>query len=534
MGSVGGKRISHTDLGEAGSRKRLRPEALGTKSAKGVDGRYRTAIDGAFELHNANYGASHRAIFRKADARQLRTRVSPKSELPPVGGAKGDIRMKARTIGIGAAVLALGLFAAGCGSQEKENGAEDGKDPKAGTNAQTKPVEPVTLKFYAHTVLDDFEKYINQFVKKKFPHVTLQLVKNEKGTTIEELLAAGDVPDIIWEGLTNIHLLTPLKVPIDLTPLAKKHGFDFGKYDPKLVDSIKSYSDQGHLYYLPYNVLAFALQYNKDIFDKFGVTYPKDNMTWDEVIELGKKLTRPDNGVNYIGFRPPGALNRLQMQMGLPYLDAKTGKAAVATDGWKSLFELMQRTYPEPMPQAQRNISTRDEFLKTRNVAMIAEILYLQNSDMVGAEKDGFRWDLVTYPTLKDKPNVNTGLFSDGFVLPQGGKHADLAFQIISYLSTDPEVQLEATKNGRVTGLKDKAILEHAFENNPAAKGKNVKSLFNQTYPNIPPVTIYDREAMTIVQNQLMEVLKGNTDVNSGLKRAEEEVDKKLAELKAR
>lgn len=443
-------------------------------------------------------------------------------------------KRKQRNTAIGAAALALALTAAGCGTDNLGNGGDNGGDtPPA---AQTPPAqqEPVTLKFYAHTVLDDFEKYINQHVKKKFPHVTLQYIKNEKGTTIEELLTAGDVPDIIWEGLTNLHLLTPLKVPTDLTPLVKKHGFDLGKYDTKLVDSIKSYSDQGHLYYLPFNVLAFALQYNKDIFDKFGVPYPKDNMTWDEVIEHGKKLNRTESGVNYIGFRPPGALNRLQMQMGLPYFDAKTGKATVTTDGWNSLFELMKQTYPDPMPQAQRNISTRDEFLKTRNVAMIAEILYLQNTDMVAAEKDGFRWDLVTYPTLKDKPNVNTGLFSDGFVLPQGGKHADLAFQIISYLSTDPEVQLEATKNGRVTGLKDKAILDHAFENNPAAQGKNVKSLFNQTYPTIPPVTIYDREAMIIVQNQLIEVLKGNTDINSGLQRAQEEVDKKVAELKAR
>ncbi|TMV48953.1 extracellular solute-binding protein [Paenibacillus mesophilus] len=444
--------------------------------------------------------------------------------------------MNKKLLGAGTALLAVAVLAAGCGSGNNGSTAQPDEQtqPKEQTKAPAKQEEPVTLKFYAHTVLDDFEKYINQFVKKKFPHVTLQLVKNEKGTTIEELLAAGDIPDIIWEGLTNIHLLTPLKVPIDLQPLAKKHGFDFNKFDSKLVDSIKSYSDQGQIYYLPYNTLLFALQYNKDIFDKFGVAYPKDNMTWDETIELGKKLSRPDNGVNYIGFRPPGALNRLQMQMGIPYLDAKTGKAAVTTDGWKSLFELMKRTYPEPMPQSQRNISTRDEFLKTRNVAMIAEILYLQNSDIVAAEKEGFRWDMVTYPTLKDKPNVNTGLFSDGFVLPQGGKHADLAFQIISYLSTDPEVQLEATKNGRITGLKDKAILEHAFENNPAAKGKNLKGLFNQTYPVIPPVTIYDREGMTIVQNQLMEVLKGNTDINSGLKRAEEELDKKLAELKAR
>jgi ABC-type glycerol-3-phosphate transport system substrate-binding protein len=113
-------------------------------------------------------------------------------------------------------------------------------------------------------------------------------------------------------------------VPTDLQPLAKKHGFDFNKFDTKLVDSIKSYSDQGQIYYLPYNTLAFALMYNKDIFDKFGVPYPKDNMTWDEAIELGKKLTRTEAGVNYIGLRPPGALNRVPERMPSQYCANKS------------------------------------------------------------------------------------------------------------------------------------------------------------------------------------------------------------------
>lgn len=49
----------------------------------------------------------------------------------------------------------------------------------------------------AHTVLDDFQKYINQYVQRKFPQFTLQLVTNQKGSTIEDLLSAGDIPDAI-------------------------------------------------------------------------------------------------------------------------------------------------------------------------------------------------------------------------------------------------------------------------------------------------------------------------------------------------
>ncbi|TNJ63358.1 carbohydrate ABC transporter substrate-binding protein [Paenibacillus hemerocallicola] len=434
-----------------------------------------------------------------------------------------------KKIALASILLAITAATTACGGDTKPESV-----PTPGGTAGTKAAEPVTLKFYAHTVLDDFEKYINQFVKKKFPNVTLELVKNQKGSTIEELLQTGDIPDIIWGGLTNINMLTPLKVPIDLQPLAKKHGFDFNKYDTRMIDNIKSYSEQGQIYYMPYNVLAFALHYNKDIFDKFGVAYPKDNMNWDEVIELGKTLTRSENDASYVGLRPPYSLNRLQMQSELAFIDAKTEKSQLMSDGWKALFDLFKRINDVSNQPLKSPFGTRDEFLKARTTAMLPDILLLQNTDMVAAEKEGFRWDVVTFPTLKAKPNVNAGLFSDGFLLPQGSKHGDLAFQIIAFLSTDPEVQVEASKNGRLSALKDTTLLEHAFENNPAAKGKNLKPLFTQTYPVIPPVTVYDRDGVTSASNQLLNYVTGKSDINTALRQADEEFTKKIAELKAK
>lgn len=37
---------------------------------------------------------------------------------------------------------------------------------------------------------------------------------------------------------------------------------------------------------------TMSLYYNKDLFDKFGVSYPKDGMTWDEVLELNRQLDK--------------------------------------------------------------------------------------------------------------------------------------------------------------------------------------------------------------------------------------------------
>jgi multiple sugar transport system substrate-binding protein len=331
--------------------------------------------------------------------------------------------------------------------------------------------------------------------------------------------------------------LADLDVPMDLTALAKKHGFDFNsKFDAKMVDSIKSYSPKGEILYMPYNVLVFALHYNKDIFDKFGVAYPKDNMTWDEAIELGKRISRKDGDTQYIGLLPPTGLNRVQSQLSLSYVDSTGQKAAFATDGWKRMFDTMKsiNDYPNA-PQIKSFGDVRNNFLTNRTVAMMPEILQLQNYDMAGAEKAGLRWDIVTFPTFKDKPGVGVGVFSDGFVIPKGSKHADVAFQVMAYLSTDPDVQMEATKNGRITALKDNAkMLEHAFENNPAAKGKNLKAVFTQKYPDPILSSPYNSTGLSTISSKMLNYVNGKSDVNTLLKEGEEEFNKKIAELKAK
>jgi multiple sugar transport system substrate-binding protein len=80
------------------------------------------------------------------------------------------------------------------------------------------------------------------------------------------------------------------------------------------------------VYFLPYYDFVLALHYNKDIFDKFAVPYPKNNPRWEEVIEIGKKLTRTEGTVNYLGLKT-AIINRVTAQMNLSYINPVTNKS---------------------------------------------------------------------------------------------------------------------------------------------------------------------------------------------------------------
>lgn len=432
---------------------------------------------------------------------------------------------------IGWSLLCGLLIASGCG-----RGTDGGK--AAGETPETPAAsEPVTLTLFAHGILrdQDFIDYIQEPAKKKFPNVTIRKVDADKQVTMENLIATKDIPDFIWLGLTNLQQLTELNVPVDLGPLVAKHKFDLQKLDPQMVKSIRSYTKNGELDYLPFRSYAFGLHYNKSIFDKFGVEYPRNGMTWDEVIELARKVTRTENGVAYRGLSAGTLLNRMQSQLSLPYVDPKTDKALVSSDdGWRKLFQVFQDIYgiPGNYPSGSTFGDGSKAFLDTKTLAMFPQLLLLNNLDLAKAASEGFQWGVVSYPTFKDKPGAGPGIFSDGFVIPNGSKHPDEAFDVIAHLLSD-EVQTMSSEKGNMTALVNPAIQKRLYADSPLSKGVDIPALLAVGSADPHEKTVYDEKARLIVTKQLESFFTGKTDMNTARRQADEEITKMVAETKA-
>jgi len=59
---------------------------------------------------------------------------------------------------------------------------------------------------------------------------------------------------------------------------------------------------EGRVYGFPTNAAVNAIWFNKDIFDKYGVPYPKGFMTWEEFLPLAQKLTIRDERGRIVQF----------------------------------------------------------------------------------------------------------------------------------------------------------------------------------------------------------------------------------------
>jgi multiple sugar transport system substrate-binding protein len=428
-----------------------------------------------------------------------------------------------------AVMMLVAVTVTGCSSSG--NTADTGKSAESNSTPSPEKQEPVTLTFFLKSSLADVDNYVTRFVAKKFPHVTLEIIKTGKGQTIQDLVVAGNIPDLMWEGLSNIQESTDIDVPMDLSDLIKKYSLDMNQFSPNVVNAVKSYAPKNEILFVPFNEFILATHYNPDIFDKFGVAYPKNNPTWEEIAELGRQLTRTDGTTHYKGLKV-SLVNRFTTQMGLSYVDANN-KSNFQNDQWRKFFEFYKYVNDVPnQPPIKTYGGGKAEFMNDRTLAIFPDHIQMQNTDMVAMEAAGLKWDMVSYPMFKDKPNFGPSGFSDGFVIPKGSKNVDIAFQLIKYLSTDPEVQLEATKNGRITALKDQNIRKHAFENNPAAKGKNLANV-NMNYASAVPakVTFYDKAGYDIAGKKLVEYAISKKDLNTILREAEEDHNKSINQV---
>jgi multiple sugar transport system substrate-binding protein len=435
--------------------------------------------------------------------------------------------------------LAMAMTAAmtACG------GPTPGKETQSGSGEPTKQPAanvdktPVELTITSSGALDPavFDKNIGQYLAKKFPNYKFTYIQKVSGKTeITDLLAANTPIDLIYEtiGGERDGLIAP-KLAMDISDLMKKHNVDVGRFEPALIQGMRDLAGGG-LYGLPVGNLVMVTYYNKDLFDKFGVNYPKDGLTWDETLDLAKKMTRTQDGQQYLGLvTSPTHILRLN-QYSLPYVDAKTGKSTYSNEKWKTLLQTVIRGeaqpegYKEYMGSIKNKLPYKDEFLKNKNLALFVYLCDLQNAY---PDMDTMNWDMIAAPTFKELPKVGTQPYPTYWNIASISKHKDEAMEVIKYLTSD-EWQLLTSKRGELTSVKSEDVKK--------AYGQDYKkpihwsSVFYNNMAPISPKTEYDTITEKPLSDLLPKVAMDSIDLNTALRQAEDAANKAISEYKSK
>lgn len=382
--------------------------------------------------------------------------------------------------------------------------------------------DPVTLKIAGHpgAILDEnFNRFIVEPVKKKYPHFTLERVDTSAaGMNFTDLIATGDIPDIVFDYPYFLTEFKQMGLSYNMDALIKKHKFDLNSIQPEFLTSIKDVVGVDYLTGLPMYNNSFALFYNQDLFDRFGVDPPKDNMTWQEVRDIAVRITRTENNVSYRGLWPD-YVYRGAYQLGLPFADLENNKPVFQTDEWQDLYKLWLELWESGAP-IEIGFDYMGAF-RQGTVAMTSGYTF----DMYEMLKvEGLNWDVVTYPINPKAPGVGQRVDAAILSITAQSIHKDEAFQVIATVLSK-EVQTAMSKSALMSVLKDKDVQQQFGKDTPELANKNVvaftklKLAILQPFGHLPVGT-----AVGIPINAHIDVLKGEKDINTALREADDKM----------
>ncbi|TNJ64448.1 extracellular solute-binding protein [Paenibacillus hemerocallicola] len=421
------------------------------------------------------------------------------------------------------ALLAIaGTTLAGCGKSGESNSPANPADKE-------KAEQPIELVFYggqSNWTDEMFWSLYGNAIKKKFPHITPKFLSNQN-VKLKELITAGEQIDLMLVTSTGTPAyMFNYKLQNDISDVLNELKFDLNRFDSSLI-ALQRDIAKGGIYGLPVFTQFPLLFYNRSLFDKFGVSYPKDGMTWDEAYDLAVKMSRTDGGIMYYGLGTNVQWHLKTSQLPVTVVDPSTNKAR--SDGKiKQVFDNFSRFFMIPgyvgTAAMAKGTAQENMFFKDQNLAMWA---HYSNVARRMPDTEMLNWDVASLPQYAEAKGVAAAYDPYYLYVTSTTKHKRQAVEVSAFL-TSVENQIELAKEGFTTVIRDKAVQDAFGKNNKNYTGKNIKAFFPEKVAAASPYSSYYTQADAVLLNAFSDVVTGKKDVNTALREYEEEANKKI------
>lgn len=435
-------------------------------------------------------------------------------------------------------LLIVTLLSACGGNDEGSQHVADG-DVASENNSVVEEVvenkEPAEVIFYARNGLTeaDFFRDMGNAVQKKFPHMTIRFFgRVDQSNDLPEVIATQQRFDIYIDTIGNFeNNVYPLEFQYDMTELIKKHNVDLSKIDPIIMDGIKK-SSGGKIFAVPLETSALVLFYNIALFEKFGISYPSDGITWDEVFDLNRQLTRSDNGTQFVGFEHYPIYTMFMDPLSIPKVDQTTETPTINKDArWEMLFKTLFVTpseatgYQDYILSAKGNVF--DRFIADQTSGMLLSTAIIMVSRLEGMQAMDF--DVVSMPSFSSQPGVGSQPYSMYYGITNMAEDKDAAMKVLEYMLSD-EFQGMRARQGVMTVLHSDDVRK-LLGQEAVLRDKNWPAAYYNKFAEVPYKGPYEVQVASIYANYAFQVMQGKIDLNTALRQAEEEATKKVEEF---
>ncbi|MCT9934402.1 extracellular solute-binding protein [Planotetraspora sp. A-T 1434] len=310
--------------------------------------------------------------------------------------------------------------------------------------------DPVTIEFWhgfsADNELKAFADTLAGF-KQKYPWITVNATKAIQDDQILQAVRGGNPPDVALSFTTDsVAQFCKANIFQDLNPYLAASKIQADTLFPKVIAEYTQY--QGKRCVMPMLADTYGLYYNKKLMK--GNQPPK---TLTELAELTKKLTVKDaqGNIKVAGFVPTSQMyENAPLHTGV-MVGAKwtnpDGTSAVGSDPqWKKLMtwqkELTDALGYDKLEKFRKSFGdewSADNPFNKGKVAMAIDGEW--RNAMLAADAPEVDYGTAPMPVADDQPERYGAGFIAGTVIgiPRGAKHAEAAWELVKYLTTDTD-----------------------------------------------------------------------------------------------
>ena len=343
-----------------------------------------------------------------------------------------------------------------------------------------------------------------------------------------EKLMNDEKPDILFLQLPQYQYLQKKNLLQELNSGLKAGSLRLEDLNRNIINQIQD--DNDAIYGLPSTVNTNMIFFNNDIFNKLGIIVPPSPINWNSLFELlGKFTGNRENiaGLTFEGGDLWSVILKIGVDQGIKFADLKSKKTTLATPAWESLVLTMTELFKNHVIRFNNETNNKflDSFSQGKAAVTITTNSYIDTLQAAENNKQlSFSWSYSPFPIANNGSTKSPIQIEEMISINRNSPNQQNAFSVLSFLLGKKMQPVYEGKGKITTRIPDFAgnstLLPYEALYQPSSSvdllsyGELMETLSKD----------YKRCLTKTGEREMEEIIAGNTDIASALKRIENEV----------
>ena len=346
-------------------------------------------------------------------------------------------------------------------SESQESTSSESTDQEAGSEGGYTTKE-LKVNIWDNNQKEGLQKIADEWSEESGVSVSIEVVDwDNYWTLLEAGASGGELPDVFWMHSNTAQMYMENDLLLDLNSyIEADSNIDLANYYEG-VTNLYTRSDGVH-FALPKDHDTIALLYNKAIFDEYGVEYPTDDWTYEDMYEAAKTITEASGGDVYgmamnTSNNQDGWYNFIYAYGGQVITDDHKG-TTIGSDESKAGMEMLRKILEVSAPQTVVAETGTDSLFMSGKTAMITQGSWMINAFYTAENHDDYAWAMLPYADKNGNGSCDEGerwsaYNGLGWAAAYNTEDPKAAYDLISYFCSEKGQKEQAEYGVTMAGM---------------------------------------------------------------------------------